>query len=74
MEKITYRGLKKVMNPKEMKNVLGGSMDECTLWPETYNMTCQGSCLYSDEYGTLFYGRCGFDDYYYNKCICIPVV
>ena len=31
MNKINFRSLKKVLNPKEMKNITGGSCDECHL-------------------------------------------
>ena len=64
MEKISYRGLKKVMNPKEMKNVLGGSEQSCIV-------SCYGYCNFLDTYGMFIHGHCGFDNYTF-KCNCFP--
>ena len=47
MNKISYVGLKKVLTPKEMKNITGGS---CTI-------TCKED---NDDITTFYANSCGF--------------
>ena len=39
--KISFRSLEEMMNPKEMKNILGGSSDYCS----KSGNSCSGVCM-----------------------------
>ena len=69
-------GLKKVLSPKELKNVIGGSNDPaCIVWPNDpnmpHNMTCQAAigCWIETQYGGEIHGHCAHDGY---SCTCVP--
>ena len=50
--KISYRGLKKVLSPKELKNITGGSYDNCG--------SCPNSCHYCEcDYNVGAWYQCG---------------
>ena len=51
MKKISYCGLKKVLSPKEMKNITGGSDNDCN------QSECAGDCTITVE-GRTFDGEC----------------
>ena len=70
-KKINYGGLKKVLSPKELKNVIGGSTDgECMQWGGYWGM-CAGYC--PDQEGMV--GTCGqpifSDPHIWEPCSCI---
>jgi len=51
-KKITYGGLKKVMSPKEMKNITGGSLVCCRYsndWPFDIKCHVVTLCVYCDD-------------------------
>ena len=61
MKKITLNGLKKVLTPKELKNILGGSEGLCS---------CGGT---GDPVYNVYYSGCYYDGIRCHSCGTITV-
>jgi len=55
-KKITFSNLKKVMGPKELKNVLGGSAKTCACGGEETWARCQTDSDCPAQYGKCYCG------------------
>ena len=55
---ISISGLKKVLSPKELKNITGGSYTFCEEWFNKFSV-CTGVCSFYDDHGGYHSGYCG---------------